>query len=80
MACREPWGEQDVERAAHHLGRLVPENGLRTLVEQADAVVVIDGDNGVFREFHDVREIGLKEWKIRFRVCSGRFRLDPLGA
>jgi len=25
-------------------------------------VVDIDGDNGILREFHDVREIGLQEW------------------
>ena len=79
MALREPRGEQEVERAAYHFGCPVSEDGLRTLVEQADAVMDIDGDNGVLREFHDVREVGLKEWEIRFRVGPGRVAVGPLG-
>jgi hypothetical protein len=80
MALREPWGEQEVERPVYHFGCPVSEDGLRTLVEQADAVKDIEGDDGVLREFHDIREVGLKEWEIRSLVGPGRSPLDPLGA
>ena len=68
--CVEAWREQDIERLADHLGRLVAEGSLSPPVEEPDTLRCVNGNDGVVRELHDVLEVGLQHMERASRTAA----------
>ena len=53
VGSAEALGDEAVDRAAHSLGRRAAEHLLGRRVEQHDALLLIDGDDGIHRRVDD---------------------------
>ncbi|MCY1009423.1 hypothetical protein OV079_28445 [Nannocystis pusilla] len=72
MRAAEPLGDEDIERSADHLRLRVAEDLLGPLVEEGDALVLVDRDDRVRRQGDDPGELQFRQAERLLGPLAGR--------